>query len=126
MKAPMKIYCVRHWFPALLLSSPDRKTPQECDAVYQLSQSDSRCWRYVSVLSNFTPWYLASEQKVRISSLKLTFSSRLAFLLLRWRTADTVFVVLSVTFQTWNYLFTYNLHGFAEHFFHLGIYQGIN
>jgi len=38
---------------------------------------------------------LHSEQKGRVSLLKLTFSSRLASLLLRWKTADTVFVVLS-------------------------------
>ena len=54
-------------------------------------RSDSRCRRYVSDLSNVTPRYLGSEEKGRVSLLKLTFSSRLASLLLRWETADTVF-----------------------------------
>jgi len=42
-------------------------------------RSDSRCRRYVSDLSNVTPRYLGSEQKGRVSLLKLTFSSRLIF-----------------------------------------------
>ena len=53
-------------------------------------RSDSRCRRYVSDLSNVTPRYLGSEQKGRVLLLKLTFSSRLACLLLRWKAADTV------------------------------------
>ena len=60
-------------------------------------RSDSRCRRYVSDMFNVAPRYLGSEQKSRVSVLKLTFSSRLASLLLRWKTADTVFVVLSFT-----------------------------
>ena len=55
--------------------------------------SDSRCRRYVSDLSNVTPRYLGAEQKGRVSLFYLTVSSRLASLLLRWNTADTVFVV---------------------------------
>ena len=47
-------------------------------------RSDSRCRRYVSVLLNVTPRYLGSEKKGRVSLLKLTFSSRLASLLLRF------------------------------------------
>jgi len=66
-------------------------------------RSDSRCQQYVSDLSNVTPRYLGSEQKGRISLLKLTFSSRLASMLLRWNTADTVFMVLSFSFQVWRY-----------------------
>jgi len=46
-------------------------------------RSDSRCRRYVSDLSNVTPRYLVSEKKGRVALLKLTFSSRLASLLLR-------------------------------------------
>jgi len=38
--------------------------------------------------------HLGSEQKGRVSLLRLAFSSRLASLLLRWKTDDTVFVVL--------------------------------
>jgi len=48
-------------------------------------RSDSRCRRYVSDLSNVTPRYLGTEQKGRVSLLWLTFSSRLASLLLRWK-----------------------------------------
>ena len=46
---------------------------------------------------------LVSEQKDRVLLLKLTYSSRLASLLLRWKTANTVFVVLSFSFQVWRY-----------------------
>jgi len=63
-------------------------------------RSDWRCQRYVSDLSNVTPRYLGSEQKGRVSLLKLTFISRLAFFLLRWKAADTVFVVLSFSFKS--------------------------
>ena len=35
--------------------------------------------------------------------LELTFSSRLASLLLRWKTADTIFVVLRFSFKVWRY-----------------------
>ena len=69
-------------------------------------QSDSRCRRYVSDLSNVTSRYLGSEQKGRVSLLKLTFLSRLATLLLRWKAADTVFVVLSFGIQVWSYSHT--------------------
>jgi len=41
--------------------------------------------------------------KGRVSLLNLTFSSRLASLFLRWKAADTVFVVLSFSFQVWRY-----------------------
>jgi len=54
-------------------------------------------------LSSVTPRYLGSEQKGRVSLLWLTFSSCLASLLLRWKTADTVFLVLSFSFQVWRY-----------------------
>jgi len=52
--------------------------------------------RYSGVL------YLGSEQKGRVSILKLTFGSRFASLL-RWKAAETVFVVLSFGFQVWRY-----------------------
>jgi len=45
-------------------------------------RSDLRWRRYVSDLSKVTPWYLGSEQKDRVLLLRLTFSSRLASLLL--------------------------------------------
>ena len=76
-----------------------------------LLRSDSRCRRYVSDLSNVTPRYLGSEQKGRVLLLKMTFSLRLVSLLLRWKTADTVFVVLSFSFRVWSIhlaLFTYS------------------
>jgi len=66
-------------------------------------RSDSRCRRCVSVLSNVTPRYVGSEQKGRVSLVWLTFSSHLAFLLLRWKTANTAFAVLSFNFQVWRY-----------------------
>jgi len=62
-------------------------------------RSDSRCRRYVSDRSSVTPKYLGSEQKDSISLLKFTFRSHLASLLLRWKAADTDFVVLSFSFQ---------------------------
>jgi len=66
-------------------------------------QSDSRCRQYVSDLTNVTPRCLGSEQKCRVSLLYLNLSSRLASFLLRWKAADTVFVVLSFSFQVWRY-----------------------
>ena len=53
-------------------------------------RSDSRCRPQVNDVSNVTPRCLGSEQKGRVSLLKLTFSSRLASLLLKWKAADTV------------------------------------
>ena len=70
---------------------------------------NSRCRRCVNELSYITPRCLGWEQKGRVSLLKLTFSSRLASLLLRWKTADTVFVVLSFSFQVWKYSLTVSL-----------------
>jgi len=61
------------------------------------------CWQYVSALSNVTSRYLGSEKKGRVSLLKLTFISRLASLLLRWKAADTVFLMLSFSFEVWSY-----------------------
>ena len=66
-------------------------------------QSDLRCRRYMTNLSNVTQRYLGSEQKGKVSLLYLTFCSRLASLLLRWKAADTVFVVLSFSFPLWRY-----------------------
>jgi len=43
------------------------------------------------------------DQKGWILLMSLTFSSCLASLLLRWKTADTVFVVLNSNFQVWMY-----------------------
>ena len=57
-------------------------------------------------LYNVTPRYLGSGMNGRVSLLWLTFSSRLASLLLKWKTADTVFVVLSFSFQVWGYSLT--------------------
>ena len=67
-------------------------------------RSYSRCRRYVSDLYNVTPRYLGSEQKGRVSLLKLIFSSRLASLLLGWKATNTVFMVLRFVFQVWKYL----------------------
>jgi len=56
-----------------------------------------------SVLSNVTPRCSGSEQKGMVSLLLLTFNETMIFLL-RWKTADTVFVVLSFSFHVWRYL----------------------
>jgi len=72
-----------------------------CDVSFL--RSDSRCLQYVSDLSNVTPRHLGSEQKGRVLLLKMTSISRLASLLLRCKAADTVFVVLSFSFQVWRY-----------------------
>jgi len=64
-------------------------------------RSDSRCRRYVSdrpVERCSKVFGLGVEG--RVSLLQLTFGSRLASLLLRWKAADTVFVVLSFSFQS--------------------------
>ena len=66
-------------------------------------RSDSRYRRYVSDLPNVTPRFLGSEQKGWVSLLYLILSSRLASLLLRRKDCDTVFVVLSFSFQVWRY-----------------------
>jgi len=61
--------------------------------------SYSRCRRYVSVLpKNITTRCLGSVQKGRFSSLKLTFSSRLASLL-KWKTIDTAINTIVVYFR---------------------------
>jgi len=66
-------------------------------------RSDSRCRRYLSDLSNVTQRYLGSEKKCRVSLLYLALSSRFAYLLLRWKAADTICVILSFSFQVWRY-----------------------
>jgi len=49
--------------------------------------------------------YLGSEQKGRVLLLCLAFNTHLASLL-KWKTADTVFVVLKFSFHVWKYSFT--------------------
>jgi len=48
-------------------------------------------------------WFPQLWQKGRFSLLYLTLSSRLGSLLLRWKAADTVFIVVSFKFQVWRY-----------------------
>ena len=79
-------------------------------------RSGSRCRRYVSDLSNVTLRYLGSEQKGSVSLLWLTLSSHLTSLLLRWKTADTVFVVLSFSFQIWRFSPTVTMSLLSAHF----------
>jgi len=55
-----------------------RSTTRDVDFL----RSDSRCWRHVSDLSNVTTRYFGSEQKGRVSHVKL-------YLLLRWKTVGT-------------------------------------
>ena len=66
-----------------------------------LLRSDSRRRWYVTVRPNVIQGYVASEQKGMVSLL--IFSSRLTSLLLRWKTANAAFVVLSFNFQVWRY-----------------------
>ena len=47
----------------------------------------------------------------------LTFSSRLTFMSLRWKTADTAFVSAELQLPNLE-VFTYSCHVFAEHSFH--------
>ena len=69
-------------------------------------RSDLRCRRYLRALSSTTQRYVGSEQKGRVPLLWLTFSPCLASLLLRWKTANTAFVVLSFNFQVLRYSLT--------------------
>jgi len=86
-------------------STPARasKPLQECDAWCQLLAK----WLKVSAIRERPVQryseVLGSEQKGRVSLLKLTFSSRLASLLLRWKADNAVFVVLSFSFQVCMY-----------------------
>jgi len=62
-------------------------------------QSDSRCgdtWATCPVLLRGI-WI--QSRRARVSLLELIFNSSLAFLLLKWKAADTVCVVLSFSFQ---------------------------
>jgi len=93
------------------------KPPQECNTRdVNFLQSDSRCRRYVTVLSNIPPRYAGSEQKGMVSLLCLIFSSRLAYRLLSWKTASTTFVMLSLTSRSGG--LTYGCHVIALHPFH--------
>jgi len=94
-------------FATLLLQHPNQSQQAasgvwrvmlaSCEAVQDVGGTWAGCSR------NVTPRCFGSEQKDRVLLLKLTFSSCLASLLLRWKTADTVFVVLSFSFQVWRY-----------------------
>ena len=99
--------------PAPQLEPASRLRSVEHDVSFL--RSDLRCWRYVSDLSNVTLRYLGSEQKSRVVLLYLTLSSRLASLLLRMKTADTVFVVLNFSFQVWRYSPTVNMSLVCAH-----------
>ena len=88
-------------FATLLLQHPNRSQKaasgarrvmsSSCEVTQDVSDTRATCP---------TPRYLGSEQKGRFSLLKLTFSPRLASML-RWKAADTIFVVLSWSFQVW-------------------------
>ena len=96
---------LRWLFATLMLQHPNQSQQAARSATRDVSflRSDSRCRRYVRDLSNVTPRYLGSEQKGRVSLLMLTFSSRLDSLLLTCNTADTIFLMLSFSFQVWRY-----------------------
>ena len=87
---------LRWLFATLLLQHPS-KPPQMCDAWCQLFA------KWLSVLPNIPPKKIGSEQKGRVLLLWLIFSTCLAYLLLRLKTANTAFVVLSFNFHVWWY-----------------------
>jgi len=95
-------------FAELLLQYPSQSQQaasgarRMMSASCEVTQGVGDTWATYTV-SNVTPRYLGSEQKGRVSWLYLNLSSRLASLLLRWKAADTVFVVLSFSFQVWRY-----------------------
>ena len=91
-------------FATLLLQCPSPESASHLKSTTRdvnFLRSDSRCRRCVS--ANVIPRYLGPEQKYMVSLLWLTFSSRLASLLLRWKAADTVFLARSFGFQVWWY-----------------------
>jgi len=91
-------------FATLLLQYPSPESASHLKSTTRdvnFLRSDSRCRRCVSSLSNVVPRYLGPEQKYMVLLLWLTFSSRLASLLLRWKAADTDFVARSFGFQVW-------------------------
>ena len=81
------------------------KPPQECNSWWQLFVK----WLKMSAIRGCSAQryskvaFVDSEKKGSVSLLWLTFSSRLASLLLRWKTANTAFVVLSFNCQVWRY-----------------------
>ena len=91
-------------FGCLIVPSAGASTsPQECDAWCQLLPK----WLKVSAIRE-RPVQCYSEvfglgAEGQGSLLYLTFSSRLASLLLKWKAADTIFVVLSFSFRVWLY-----------------------
>ena len=96
------VECTRARVAIRILVAPAPQPEPASHLDVSFSWSDSRCLRYVSDLSNFTPRKLDWEQKGRIFLLYLTsLSSRLASLLLRWKAADTICVVLRFSFQVW-------------------------
>ena len=70
----------------------------------------------MSDLSNVTPRYLGSEQKGRVSLLKLTFSSRLAFLFVEVEDCRHCFCNAKLQLSGLG-VFTYSRQDFAEHSF---------
>jgi len=74
---------------------------KECDACCKLFRKGVEV--SMSDLSSITPRYVGSEQMGRVLLLCLNFSSRLASLLLRWKTTNTAIAVLSFNVQVWRY-----------------------
>jgi len=90
-------------FTKLLPQHPSQSQQVATGARHVLSASCEVTRQYVSDLFNVTAKYLGLWQKGRMLLLYLTSSSGLASLLLRWKAADTVFVVLSFSFQVWRH-----------------------
>jgi len=69
-----------------------------CDVTQKVSAIRNRLvHRYSGVFG------LGARGQRFVVDVDVTFSSHLASLFLRWKTADTVFVVLSFHFQVWRY-----------------------
>jgi len=96
---------LRYLFATLLLKHP-RQSQQAASRMQLVMSTFCEATRGAvsTALSNIPPRYVGSEQKGMLSLLLLIFSSRLASLLLRWKTANTAFVALSCNSHVWWYL----------------------
>jgi len=63
----------------------------------EVTQDVSGMWVFCPTLLQSSPCHCGLREKGSVSLLWLTFSRHLASLLLRWKTANTAFVVLSLT-----------------------------
>jgi len=81
-----------------------------------LLRNDSRCRRYVSVLSNVIPRNVGSEKKVQGFVVKVDF--QLTFRSLVVEMEDYLHCFCSAVLLTSLEVFIYGCHAFAQHPFH--------